>query len=326
MAREKRTKTPSHTFGLLVPMWIKRTIIHEMELPGIPELKNQKDTVAHQVQPVVILTRAYNRLEYTVQCIDSVARQITKYPYIHMIIDQASDDGTEQWFNWIHKLNKPFWNNVGYIRLNKNIGDFGGMVLGLAVVNNKYNRVMQLDNDYKIVSQYALDNLNDALDILPPNSLVMCRRLCSGSAAGKTGGDVPMGKQSKAYTLKLKHGRYKTYKVLLAVSSYLCNRELLLKSIANGCDAACKICDSITPRATSYKLHDVLSEHMQGWDGERFIQHEKYYLGSVALGMSYSKVPPAEITNDPTSLIEYALPPENDPDWFKPGLQIKSTK
>ena len=315
-----------HALGLLVPGWIKRTLIHEMELPGIPELKKRRDTIVYPLMPVVILTRAYNRLEYTIQCIDSVARQTTKYPYIHIIIDQASDDGTEQWSNWIHKIKKPFWNNVGYIRLNKNLGDFGGLVLGWAVAAEKYNRIMQLDNDYKLVSQYAIDNLSDTLDLLPPNSLVMCRRLLSGSAEGKTGGDVPMGKLSKAYNIKLLHGRSRIYKVNLAVASYLCDRKLLSGAIGAGCDATCKICDSLTPRATSYKLHDVLSEHMQGWDGERFLQHEKYYLGSVALGMNYSRVSPAEIIKDPTALIEYALAPQSDPDWLKPGLKIKSQK
>ncbi|MDP2807994.1 MAG: glycosyltransferase [bacterium] len=322
----KDTINIRHTLGLLVPSWIKRTIIHEMELPGIPELNKRRDTTAHPLIPLVVLTRAYNRLEYTIQCIDSVARQITKYPYTHIIIDQASDDGTEQWFNWIHKLNKPFWKNVGYIRLNKNIGDFGGLALGLAVVNNKYNRTMQLDNDCTLVSQYAIDNMNYALDLFPPNSIVMCRRLGAGSADGKTGGNVPLVKQSKAYNIKLLHGRSRVYKVNLAVASYLCDRKLLSQAIEAGCDATCKICDSLTPRATSYKLHDVLSEHMQGWDGERFLQHEKYYLGSVALGMNYSRVSPSEILKYPTALIEYALAPQSDPDWFKPGLQIKSQK
>ncbi|NLG17389.1 MAG: glycosyltransferase [Fibrobacter sp.] len=312
-----------HIMGVFLPGWVKQKIIYEkIELPSIPELKNRTDLTLHQIVPFVIVTRAFNRLEYTVQCVDSVARQLVKIPYVHVVIDQGSDDGTEQWFNWIAKLKKPFWQNVGYLRLNRNLGDWGGTALGHSILNNKYKRFMQLDNDYMIVSQYALENLNFALDYFPGNTMVMCRRLGAGASDGRTGGDVPLLKQSRAYKINLKYGNSKVYKVNLAVSSYMCEREIINKAIENGCDAACKLCDSFTPRGISYKLENVFTQHIQGWDGNRFLQHEKYYLGSVATGKKYTRVPLSDIVLNPSSFIDYSIAPASDPTWLKPELKI----
>lgn len=317
-------KNISHVIGLLIPGWFKQKIIYEkIELPSIIELKRDLRKINHPQVPFAIVTRAFNRLEYTTLCIDSVARQMVNIPYIHIIIDQMSDDGTEQWFNWILKLKKPFWKNVGYLRLNKNIGDWGGTALGHSLLNNKYQRLMQLDNDCELVSQYALENLSYALDLFSGNSMVMCRRLGSGAADGRTGGDVPLKKLSKQYNIKLKYGNSTVYKVLLSVLSYMCARETINKALLAGCNAACKFCDSLTPRGTSYKLHDVLSQHIQGWDGSRCLQHEKYYQGSVAAGKKYTQVSLSDIITQPESFVEYGIPPQSDSAWLKPEIKIK---
>jgi hypothetical protein len=317
-------KSLFHIWGIFIPSYIKQKIIYEkFELSGIPGLRQRILNADHPITPFAIVTRAYNRLEYTVQCVDSVARQMVNIPYIHVIIDQVSEDGTEQWFNWILKLKKPFWKNVCYLRLNKNLGDWGGTTLGHCILHDKYQRFMQLDNDYMLVSQYALENLNYALDFFPGNSMVMCRRLGSGATDGSTGGDVPLKKISKQYKVKLKYGESRIYKVLLAVSSYMCSRDTINKALQAGCDAACKLCDSLTPRGSSFKLHDVLSQHIQGWDDTRFLQHEKYYLGSVATGKNYTRIQLSDIISQPTNFINYAIPPASDSAWLKPDIQIK---
>jgi len=304
----------------LIPAVIKRTIIKEMMLPP---LKISGGETEHRLLPTAVVTRAYNRLEYTIQCVDSQAQQKTRVPHIHLIIDQASDDGTEQWFHWIYRMDKSYWRNIGYVRLARNIGDFGGLALGLSIINDKYKRIMQLDNDIKLISPDTIENLNYALDLLPGDSIVMCRRLGAGCAQGRTGGNVPLKRQSRVRRIKLPHGTSRIYMVNHPVACYLCSRELLIRAIENGCDAACRLADSLVPKATTYKLHDVAAEHIQGWDGQRFLQHEKYYSGSTDGGAPYSVLAPSEIMREPISFIKYVLPPKSDSEWLRPELADK---
>jgi GT2 family glycosyltransferase len=267
--------------------------------------------------PIAVMTRAFNRLEYTMQCADGVAQQATDINYIHVVIDQNSDDGTEQWFNWLWRNPKPYWANLGYIRLKKNLGDWGGLVFGNATISRKYDRIMQLDNDSKLVNPHTLDNLSYVLDILGGRSIVMCRRLGAGDAQGRTGGDVPLLPLSRSYNVKLQFGFTKVYIVNHPVNCYMANRFLFNEAIRLGCTAACRFCSTLQGDCRVYKLHDVPAINIQGWDGKRFLQHEKYYKGSVATGMNYLKVSSEEILEDPEKFIDYTLPPASDKDWLK---------
>ena len=305
-----------------MPQFI-RHMVNQFELPAVDYLRGRSAQHNCKPDPIVIFTRAFNRLEYTIQCVDSVARQITDNSFIHVIIDQNSTDGTEQWFNWIHKSDKPFWRNIAYVRLRQNIGDWGGVALGNEIVSRKYPLTIQLDNDISMLDPITLDNMHHGLKYFPDDCLVMCRRLGAGATDGNTGGDMPLARQSKTYRVKLNVGSCKVYKVNHSVGCYICHRELISRALKAGCDAACKICDTLTPRATTFKLHDVPVQHLQGWDGKRFIQQEKYYRGSVASGMKYTRIPLSDIINQPTGLIDYAIPPACDPDWIKANLQIK---
>lgn len=267
--------------------------------------------------PIAVSTRAFNRLEYTVQCVDGVALQTTDIDFIHMVIDQASDDGTEQWFNWLWKHPKPFWAKLGYIRLKQNLGDWGGMVLSHAILSEKYGRIMQLDNDSRLMHAAFLENLAYALDVLGHRSIVMCRRIGGGDIGGRTGGDVPLLPKSRSYNLDLPYGRSKVYEVNHAVTCFLSERQLLGEAIHLGCTAACRIRETIKNGCNVYKLHDLPAVTLQGWDGERYLQHEKYYRGSVSTGMNYLKVSSEEIMNEPKKFIDYTLPPASDSAWLK---------
>lgn len=285
--------------------------------PPIEALENNISIMIPTKIPVVIFTRAYNRLEYTVQCVDGVARQITDAEFIHVVIDQASDDGTEQWFNWLSRNPKPHWAKLGYIRLKQNLGDWGGLMLGEVIIGEKYRRVMQLDNDMQLIDSGTLANLSYALDVLGSDSIVMCRRLQAGDLHGATGGDVPLLPLSRKYKMKLAEGETKIYRVNHSVGCFMASRELIDASISAGCNAACRICESLNYRSKVFKLHDITALHIQGWDGKRYLQHEKYYRSSVSTGMNYLKVNSEEIMNDPKRFIDYTLPPAADSGWLK---------
>jgi GT2 family glycosyltransferase len=94
---------------------------------------------------ISIITRCYNRLEYTIQTLNNV-RITADMDYEHIIVDQASTDGTHEWFLWISK-NISWYKNIKYIRLEKNLGDWGGMVEGYNYINDNSKYIVQLDND-----------------------------------------------------------------------------------------------------------------------------------------------------------------------------------
>ena len=110
------------------------------------------------MKKVCIIIRAYNRLEYTIQAISHIIRN-TEYPnYEILVVNNGSQDGTEQWLNWVSQ-NSPFYSEkVRFIHSEKNLGDWGGLVHGAALTDAEY--VMQVDND--ILVPYMVKNINMA--------------------------------------------------------------------------------------------------------------------------------------------------------------------
>ena len=49
------------------------------------------------MKKVSIITRCYNKLEYTIRCIESVARNTEYDNYEHIIVNNNSNDGTTEW-------------------------------------------------------------------------------------------------------------------------------------------------------------------------------------------------------------------------------------
>ena len=92
---------------------------------------------------ISIITRCLNRLEYTAQVIDAV-KQNTCVEYEHIIVDNASSDGTQEWFKWMN-VNTSWYPNLRYFRMDRNCGDWGGMLAGFAQAKGDY--IVQLDND-----------------------------------------------------------------------------------------------------------------------------------------------------------------------------------
>lgn len=99
---------------------------------------------------VSIITRAFNRLEYTIKCINSVKKNTSYFNYEHIIINNNSNDGTKEWLNWIHDNEIPFYNKVKPFNMDKNYHDWGGMLKSLDLVSNDSEFIVQMDNDIEI--------------------------------------------------------------------------------------------------------------------------------------------------------------------------------
>ena len=106
-----------------------------------------------------VIIRCRNRLEYTCQCLNYV-RLNTKAEHEIIVIDNNSSDGTKEWFSWMAR-NTSWYSNIKVLHMERNCGDWGGMLVGFNYSKGDY--IVQLDNDIIIppnwlnLMRYALD-------------------------------------------------------------------------------------------------------------------------------------------------------------------------
>ena len=122
---------------------------------------------------VEIITRCYNRLEYTSMCIRSI-KHLTDYKdYSHIIVDQGSTDGTPQFLNSLEK--EKFYNLK--VKYNKsNSGDAGGMLDGYKMIDNDCKYVFQFDNDCEVITENYIEKLVNVMDSNPKIGIIMLKR------------------------------------------------------------------------------------------------------------------------------------------------------
>lgn len=109
-----------------------------------------------------IITPVYNRLEYTIRCIDAAKRMNQDVDYRHYIIDNGSWDGTFEWFKSISELDTDWWKQITYIRLKENVGDHKAKATGLDYADGPY--IQMLDNDIEIAVPNFLSRMRSIYD------------------------------------------------------------------------------------------------------------------------------------------------------------------
>ena len=110
---------------------------------------------------VSIITRTFNRLEYTVKNVQGIYELAGTNDYEHIIIDQGSTDGTRE---WLSSLDTEKYYNIK-IQLNKkNSGDAGGMSDGFKISNENSEYVMQFDGDCEPLSNNFLRKIVRIMD------------------------------------------------------------------------------------------------------------------------------------------------------------------
>jgi len=114
------------------------------------------------VKEFSVITPVFNRLEYTIRCIDACKRMNRDVDYEHILIDNGSFDGTLEWFKSIAGLDTDWWSQVTYIRLKENIGDHKAKALGLDYATGEH--ICMLDNDIEIGTEDFLDWMKSVYD------------------------------------------------------------------------------------------------------------------------------------------------------------------
>lgn len=121
-----------------------------------------------------LITRACNRLEYTVLCVRSIEAHAGDVDYLHRIVDQASTDGTGAWLRSIFAEGyysvAPIWNT-------ENTGDAGGIADGLRALSADCEYVAQWDNDCTLETPGGLAQIVALLDAHPEIGGIMLKRL-----------------------------------------------------------------------------------------------------------------------------------------------------
>jgi glycosyltransferase involved in cell wall biosynthesis len=122
---------------------------------------------------VEIITRAFNRLEYTVLCVRDIDRLSSFEDYKHIIINQASTDGTKEWLDSLVKEN--------YYKLKvkhnvMNTGDAGGMEDGFRLIDDDCEYIMQFDNDCRPITNSFLRELVTTMDENQNVGAIMMKR------------------------------------------------------------------------------------------------------------------------------------------------------
>jgi hypothetical protein len=132
---------------------------------------------------VNIVTRAFNRLEYTILNIRNTYEVSNQHPYTHIIIEQNSSDGTKEWLKSMQKENfyplKVKYNEI-------NTGDAGGMKDGYDFSDDDCEFIMQLDNDLIPVTENFIEKLVGIMDADPKIGGIMLRRKGVGHKVGLT--------------------------------------------------------------------------------------------------------------------------------------------
>lgn len=122
---------------------------------------------------VSIIIRAYNRLEYTIETLSSIITNTDYNNYEIIVINNNSKDGTTEWLEWIKENSEFYSNKIKHIKMDKNLGDWYGMVEGLKYISEDSEYIMQVDNDVTVNDKewlnkmvYVLDNVNTKIVML----------------------------------------------------------------------------------------------------------------------------------------------------------------
>ena len=98
---------------------------------------------------ISVIIRCFNRLEYSIQCIQSVIDN-TQYPnYDIIVVNNHSLDGTKEWLNWICNYSNRY-SHMRSLHLEENLGDYGGLVRGFEETDSEF--IVKLDNDIIVPS------------------------------------------------------------------------------------------------------------------------------------------------------------------------------
>ena len=210
-----------------------------------------------------IITRAYNRLEYSIACINSV-RENTTFPYEHIIVNNNSADGTRQWLDWIMSMSSNYYPNLKPVHMDKNLGDWGGMKHGADIATGDY--IVQLDNDITVPKNW----LTAMIEVLEQTGV--------GCVTLKRKGVQHVLEPKGIQDIKTSVGMATVGNIGCSVACYVVRKEdfkleakkayFMAGAIGRGC----------------LKIVNFPCQQIEGWDGSTYLQQEKYHKGDIYSG------------------------------------------
>ncbi|MGQ9720641.1 MAG: glycosyltransferase family 2 protein [Candidatus Jordarchaeum sp.] len=212
---------------------------------------------------VSIITRAFDRLEYTIKCINGVRYNTGYDDYEHIIINQGSRDGTKEWLNWIKKMPNDWYEKVKPVHLKRNVGDFGGMKVGFKYADG--DLIMQLDNDIFMETKDWLLKMVFILKTLDVDVLMANRRGFKER--------IPHDEKTLKMISYNNNEELSCVRIPKAVSCYIIKRDLFEEGYKKALN-----CRQLTKNLECWKLLDVFGEHIEGYDPVTgsYLQHDKY--------------------------------------------------
>ena len=215
------------------------------------------------MKKISIITRAFNRLEYTIACINSVYSNTYYNNYEHIIINNASTDGTKEWLNWTKALPGDRFQHIRPIHLPKNYGDWGGMAESIKYLANDSKYVVQLDNDILVCPDWA-NYLRLSLENTESN-ISMLKRL---------GVQTHIKATNKRQIILTNGNLIDIADIPFTVACYIV-RTAQFKQVATPKLATCRNLSSAMG-GKAIKILNKTCQQIEGWNGKSYIQHKKY--------------------------------------------------
>lgn len=219
------------------------------------------------MKKVSIITRAYNRLEYTVKCIDSLKKN-TNYPnYEHIIINNNSSDGTKEWLSWISKSNIEYFNKIKIVNNEINLGDWGGLLEGINHVHEDSEYFVQLDNDVVINDPdwinkmiFVLENTNYNIVQLKRIGVKTVVPVHQQQAINYKNNDLTFGQIERPVAcFMLKTADFKKHYNYLKNSDFFSGKTILSRLLGG-----------------TIKITNLYCNILDGYDGVNHLNYEKY--------------------------------------------------
>jgi GT2 family glycosyltransferase len=212
------------------------------------------------VKRTAIITPAFNRLEYLTRCVNSV-RQNTHFPYEHIIVNNNSTDGTKEWLDWVTSKSSDYFSKVKPLHLPENLGGWGGIIAGAKIADNP-DYIVQLDNDMEVPHLW----LSTMIEVLEREENV-------GVVSLKRGGVRQVLTPINVKTVPTISGEHEIGDITVSVGMFV-TRASDFFEYAEKVPKGYFFAGAVGKRCI--KINGMVCQQIEGWDGERYLQQEKY--------------------------------------------------
>ena len=110
---------------------------------------------------IAIFTLTMDRLEYTRHCFRTLEER-SGVPYDHFVVDNGSEDGTQDWLN----KNKYKYKKIILNGENRGIGMASNQALE-EIFKENYDLIIKFDNDCEVVSENILGQIVEVYEGIP---------------------------------------------------------------------------------------------------------------------------------------------------------------